>query len=243
MRRRDLSGDPVLDVLDPYIHLDRPCSGACWVMSNMVGGLDGSAAVGGRVSALSTGRDPELFQRLRSLADVILVGASTVRHERYGPVRLPPDLYQRRAKAGLQQPRLAIVSRSLDLPIDLPLFHGDQAPIVFTTSQSDRGRLAQTNAELVVAGDDEVDLARVIAELGARSLRTVLCEGGPTLLGDLIAAGLLDEYLLTLTPVIGGDALPLVVNREGVKLSHFELRHVYDDDGSLFLRYTRRGNP
>ena len=92
----------------------------------------------------------------------------------------------------------------------------------------------------MVVGDERVDLAAAVAELAQRSLTVVLCEGGPTLLGGLIALDLLDEYCLTLTPVIGGDPLPAVNTAGLAELRHFRLAHVAEEDDTLFLRYLRK---
>src|SRR5262245_7878106 len=122
---RHLVPGPVLtDILEPYRSVDRSRpAGPCWVLANMVGGLDGTAAVAGRVGGLSGSTDAELFRRLRTVAAVVLVGASTVRAERYGPVRLPAALRAEREAAGRPPvPRLAVVSASLDLDLGLPLF-------------------------------------------------------------------------------------------------------------------------
>ena len=231
--------EPLADPLQPYVDVDRtPPPGSCWVLSNMVAGLDGTAAISGKVGALSTPRDAELFRRLRSVADVVLVGAETVRRERYGPIRLDDGLRAARRQRGQGEPRFAIVSASLDLDVDLPLFAAGP-PLILTCSRSDPARLAGI-AEIVVVGDERVDLAAAVAELAQRSLTVVLCEGGPTLLGGLIALDLLDEYCLTLTPVIGGDPLPAVNTAGLAELRHFRLAHVAEEDDTLFLRYLRK---
>jgi len=212
-------------------------------MANMVAGLDGSAAVQGRVGPLSTGPDARLFERMRTLADVVLVGAETVRREGYG-VRLPADVEATRREAGRAPLRVAVVSASLELADDLPLFRdadADHRPIVLTTALSDRAKLDGVPVEVIVAGDSRVDPARALTELAARHLPVVLCEGGPQLLGAVIAADMLDEYLLTLTPLIGGDRLPVVDTTDIAQLHRFDLAHVAEEDGSLFLRYLRRG--
>lgn len=232
-----------------YAGVDRtPRRSATWVLANMVAGLDGTAAAEGRVASLSGPRDHELFLRLRDLADVVLVGAETVRRERYGPVRPSPGSTP---GPGFEPARLAVVSASLDLSPDLPLFaEADRArpPLVFTTAATAAtattastaagaaGRRALP-AEVVVAGEVQVDPALVLRELGGRGLSTVLCEGGPTLLGTLLEADLLDEYCLTVSPVVGGDPLPVVNTTAMSALRHFRLAHVLEEDGALFLRY------
>jgi riboflavin biosynthesis pyrimidine reductase len=97
-------------------------------------------------------------------------------------------------------------------------------------------------AEVIVAGDSRVDPVRALAELSARNLSVVLCEGGPRLLGTFIAADLLDEYLLTLAPLVGGDPLPVVDTTDIHELRHFKLVHVAEEGGSLFLRFLRDGD-
>jgi len=240
---RALAGDRVEDVLSPYLGVDRrPDADRPWVLANMVAGLDGSAAVGGKVGALSSPRDTQLFKRLRSLADVVLVGAETARRERYGPVALDDDLVERRRRAGQQPPRLAIVSSSLRLDLDLPLFTratAEAPPIVITTTRSDPSQLSSSPVEVVTAGDERVDLAVALRSLRDRSAEVVLCEGGPTLLGQLVAADLLDEYCLTISPLVGGDPLPIIDTEPVRQLTRFRLRHAFTEESTVFLDYLR----
>jgi riboflavin biosynthesis pyrimidine reductase len=221
---------------------DRP-----WVMANMVAGIDGSTAVDGRVGALSSRKDRALFVRLRSLADAVLIGAATVRSERYGPVRLPTALQAERREAGRPvAPPLAIVTRSLALDWESPLFAADGPvrPIVITAASAAPDALVQARdrADVIIAGDDMVDLGHALAELRCRGMTTVLTEGGPTLLGELMAGDLLDELCLTLAPLAGGDPLPVAIRPDGAgDLRAFELASVLEEDGHLFLRYLDRG--
>lgn len=246
-----VEGRPVADVLDPYREVDRVRSdGGAWVLANMVGGLDGSAAVGGRVGALTGGADAVLFRRLRALADVVLVGANTVRAEGYGPVRLPADLRAEREAAGRPPvPLVAVVSRSLHLDWEGPLFteaDTTSPTIVVTGPESAKGPAATkalNRAELVVvdpppgARTTRVSVPGLLAALADRGHEIVLCEGGPALLGELVAVGRLDELCLTIAPVIGGDPLPVVTTVPSMALTSFTLCHVATDAGSLFLRY------
>ena len=236
-------GTEVADVLDPYrrprrARPERPC----WVVANMVGGLDGCAAIGGRVGSLSEGADVELFGALRSLADVVLVGAETVRRERYGPVRLSAEHQdERRATGRTPLPPIAVVSRSLNLDWDSPLFASVDGPrpIVVTCGSADTEarRCAEAHAEVVVAGEATVDLASALATLRGLGHEVVLCEGGPTLLGELASFGLLDELCLSVAPRMGGDPLPLAVTPAGGAPTHLRLRHVARDGDTLLLRY------
>jgi riboflavin biosynthesis pyrimidine reductase len=241
-----VEGDEIADPLTPYARVDRRVDGdRCWVMANMVGGLDGAAAIGGRVGALSAGTDSVLFRRMRALADVVVVGAETVRAERYGPVRLDDDLRATRRREGRPPvPPLAVVSRSLRFDWTIPAFaeaEPDARSLVVTSADADGTRLdeARRHADVVVAGDSGVELGAMLGELARRGHRVVLCEGGPTLLGEVVAAGLLDELCLTIAPVMGGDPLPVAVSAPGGPVVGFRLAHVVADGDTLFLRYER----
>jgi riboflavin biosynthesis pyrimidine reductase len=239
-------GATVTDPLAPYAQADRARpAGGCWLMANMVGGLDGSAAIGGRVGELSTGTDRKLLLLLRALADVVMVGAQTIRQEGYGPVRLPAEQLAARQAAGQQAtPALAVVSRSLDLDWSGRAF-ADAPPgsrtLVITCQAADPERLerAREVADIVIAGDDYVEPALALQQLAELGHHVVLCEGGPTWLGQLVAAGTLDELCLTIAPLMGGDPLPLSISPPGAPLAHFQLRHVLRDADTLFLRYER----
>ncbi|XVX20181.1 dihydrofolate reductase family protein [Actinomycetota bacterium] len=232
------------DALDPYRAVDRSApQGEAWVLGHMVAGIDGTAAVNGRVGALSAGPDQDLFRRMRELGDVVLVGAETVRLEGYGAIRLSAAAKQRRVDAGKPPtPPVAIVSRSLELDFSASVFADapDYAPTLVVTGSdapADRLTLAKEVGEVVVAGDAGVDPRRAVAALAERGHAVVVCEGGPTWLGQLAAANRLDELLLTISPVMGGDPLPVAVTPPGAGLSRFELRHVLAEEGNLFLRY------
>lgn len=238
------AAEELTDMVAPYQLDRRPRDGArCWVLANMVAGLDGTAAVAGRVGALSHETDATLFRLLRSVADVVLVGAETVRREGYGPVVLPDDRRADRVTAGRPAtPPLAIVTRSLRLDWDSPLFapvDGASAPVVVTCGSADAALLERARgvARVVVSGDEEVDLGGALGQLRSLGHEVVLCEGGPTLLGQLAAEGLLDELCLSLSPMMGGDPLPVAITPVDGGATAFELCHVAADRGTLFLRY------
>ena len=245
MRRLE-QGGVLDDAIEPYLEADRSSPrGPAWVLANMVGSLAGSAAADGRVGGLSTPADQALFRALREVADVVLVGAETVRRERYGPVRLDEGARVRRQERGMAAvPPVAIVSRSLELDFASEAFTQAAAPTIVVTcdaAPADRLAAARDAAEVIIAGDERVGVGTALVALAGRGHRVVLCEGGPTLLGELAAADLLDELCLTLSPVIGGDPLPIAVLPPLTPFRGYRLAHsLADDDDALFLRYTRR---
>jgi riboflavin biosynthesis pyrimidine reductase len=219
------------DVARPARH-DRP-----WVLLNLVSSADGHASIDGRVAQLTSASDQRLFHHLRGLSDVILVGASTVRAEKYGPVRLSEAVAQRRLAQGRSAvPTLAIVSRSLDIDIDKMAEPG-QPVVVLTCGASDESRRAEIerSAELIVAGDDIVDLRHGLAVLLERGARVVLCEGGAVLNGELAQAGLIDEVCVTVAPVLGGD--PSTTSGLSHRTMKLDLQHAHTVDGNAFLRW------
>lgn len=242
-------GALVDDPLSPYAEVDRrPSDGRCWVTGHMVAGLDGCAAVQGRVGALSTAPDAALFSAMRALADVVLVGASTIRQEGYGPIRLPAERADPRTAQGLPaSPPLAVVSRSLALDWTSRAFTeapAESRTLVVTCEAAPPDELARARevADVLVAGTDSVDPGVLMTQLAERGLQRVLCEGGPTWLGELVLAGHLDELCLTIAPLMGGDPLPVAVFPAGADLTEFSLRHVMQADDTLFLRYERSTN-
>jgi riboflavin biosynthesis pyrimidine reductase len=212
----------------------------------MVAGLDGTAAVGGRVGSLSTAPDQALFRRMRQIADIVLVGAETVRREGYGSVKLDEEAQEQRRRLGQSAtPPLALVSRSLAFDWTAKVFADapdDARTHLITCEAADPGRRAEAeqHAEVIVAGDDRVEPAAAMRALADLGRRVVLCEGGPTWLGELVAADRLDELCLSVAPLMGGDPLPVSVTPPGAGLAHFELKGTMAEDDTLFLRYERQ---
>lgn len=205
-------------------------------------GLDGSISLDGRVGALTSAADQVVFRLLRELADVVMVGAGTVRAERYGPVSVGDAGRQRRLERGQRPvPPVAIVTRSLRLDLSSRLFAHDGArTLVITVDHVDPAarRRVEEVADVVVAGDTLVEPARALAALAARGMRVVTCEGGPSLITSLVSADMLDELCLTVTPLIGGDPLRLVADQPRLPLTRFALAHaIAGGRDELFLRY------
>jgi len=212
--------DPMAVYADPPVAAGRP-----GVRFNMIASVDGATAVDGVAGGLGGEADRALFALLRRLADVVLVAAGTVRAEGYGPSAVP----------------IAVVTRSCRLDWDSPFFTAPKArPMVVTVATAPaeaRARAAEV-ADVVVAGERDVDLARALDALGARGWRAVLCEGGPTLNGQLAAAGLLDELCLTLSPrLVGGDAKRLLAGPLLPGPPTLTLASACEEDGFLFLRF------
>lgn len=214
---------------------------------NMVASADGAAWLEGRSAGLSSPGDRRIFQVLRGMADVILAGAATVRTERYGPPE-PRAAWNALREGRSPAPPIAVVTRRLDLDLAGPLFteaEPYQRTIVITTSAAPRDRREEAgkNAEVLVAGDEFVDLATAVRLLRDRGLTRILCEGGPRLNAELAAAGLIDEMALTISPLlVGGDAARIL---NGVaSRNRFTLAHVLEEDNVLFARYIREeGEP
>lgn len=206
---------------------------------NMVHTCDGRAAVHGRTGPISSLADRQLFHALRTRADAVMVGAGTLRVERYG--RLVPDAARReqRRQAGLEPDPLAIVvSGSLDLPPDLPLLQDPASRVVMVTSA--QHSLDGVQAHVEYLRSLPVDLPGALAQLrGDRGIRSVLCEGGPHLNASLLTQGLIDELFLTTVPVLAGAAGALSI-MDGAPLPAplgVSLRWMLEHEGELFARY------
>lgn len=229
------------DLAALYAYPDGP-----WLRANMVSSADGAAMVEGLTSGLSSLADRRLFALLRTLADVIVVGAATVRAEKYKPVRqheLWPDLRPGRTPT----PPIAVVTARLDLEPSSPVI--DMAPpsartIVITTAQApaDRRATLQERADVIVAGQETVDLKAAVGALAERGHRRMLTEGGPRLLAQIAAAGLLDELCLTIGPLLAGPGADRILagQQPAASAQPLTLAHVLEDNGFLFCRYTRK---
>jgi riboflavin-specific deaminase-like protein len=242
---RQLLPLPVGDV-DPVeaYAVERPApAGRPWLLLDMVTTLDGATAAAGRSGGLSGPGDRRVFHALRAAADVILVGAGTVRAERYGPPRVPDELQEQRVLRGqAPQPRIAIISRRLELDLESDLFGSTPPPLVVTCPGAPATRRVEVadRADLVLAGQgDAVDLGAALATFHELGAAVVVCEGGPRLNGQLVDADLVDEYCLTVAPlVVGGTSTRSVVDAADVRRG-FALAHLLEEGGELFLRAVR----
>ena len=217
-------------MIDLAVYDDAPRPTRPWVLANMVAGVDGSVAVDGRTKEMSSEADRALFHHLRTLADVILVGAGTIRDENYGP---------HRPKDGSTPRPIAVVTNSVALDLSSPFFTEAVArPIIVTSERAPRDAVerARDVADIRVFGAERVDVGAAIEGLGG----VILCEGGPSLLAEVLLADRLDELCLTLAPIAGGDPGRIVADTLSGHLVRFTLGSVVEGDGDVFLRYLAR---
>lgn len=232
---------PVLD-LDTVAEL-YDTAGRRWLRVNCVSSLDGAATVSGVSAPLSFPLDHWLLLLLRAQCDALLVGAGTVRAEGYGPLRATgPGRDWRRAHDLPEHPTLVVVSGSLALDPDAPVFR--QAPVrpIVLTAQAapwQRRQALAPVAEIIDAGQERVELATAVAQLRARGLARLHCEGGPRLFGELIAADLVDEVCLTLSPMVVGGRAPRIAAGVAEAAHTMQLQHVVRVGDALLLRYHR----
>jgi len=210
---------------------------------NFIASLDGAATRDGLSGGLNNDDDKLVFDTLRSLTDVILVGAGTVRAEGYGGIRLDAAAAAWRVAHGLPpQPRIAVVSGRLDLEAGHPLFtEAATRPLVITHAGSPAHKLAELEAvsDVLICGTATIDLPLALRELSARGLRQVLCEGGPSLFGALLVADAVDELCLSLSPVLEAGAAGRIARSAAAASRPMRLGHVLTAGDMLFLRYVR----
>ena len=231
---QQLSG---LDLID-LAYSDRP-----YVAVNFAVTIDGRAAIEGRSGAIGSATDTEMLQLLRTRADAVMIGAGTMRAERYGRMVSDPELRARRERNGLAHDPLAvIVSGRLDLPWDAGLFtDGGGRVTVFTSAEEEPPETA-TPLQVIRHGEGGVDLPEAMRYLRQeRGIRGLLCEGGPRLHGDLQAAGLVDEIFVTFAAKVSGGLAPRMLEGELSEPTGWELAWLLEDEGELFARYRRAG--
>ncbi len=233
----------IADLAEIYDYPDQP---GPWVKANMITSVDGAISVQGRSGGLSGLADKLIFGLLRSLADVVVVGAGTARAERYGKAK-PSAIWPQLRKGRPAVPSIAVVTKRLTLDLDSPLVKGDgeSKTILLTTAAApaDRVEQAASTADVIIAGEDEVPATAIVDRLAELGHRKILVEGGPTLLAQLSAAGLLDELCWTVSPLVeGGGAARMMVPKSSDQPAprNFSLRVLLEDDGFLLASYVRR---
>ncbi len=229
--------------LDDIAIGDHYCAGvgSPWVRVNFVSSVDGAATIGGKSRGLGGDADHRVFDILRTLCDVVLVAAGTVRTEGYGAMILDAASVDSRVAAGLKaQPTFAIVSGSLDLdPLSDVFANAPVRPIVFTTeSAPSKPELAKV-AEIVACGSTALDPAAMVSALVDRRLTRIHSEGGPSLFGSLLAADVVDELCVTVSPLLVGGDSGRIARGELPDPRAMSLAGILRSGDTLLLRYLR----
>jgi riboflavin-specific deaminase-like protein len=209
-----------------------------YLVLNFATTLDGRAAIAGRSGPIGSDADTEMLERLRTRVDAVMIGAGTMRAERYGRMVSDPHFRAYRERTGLAHDPLAvIVSNRLELPWDATLFtNGGGRVVIFTASEQSPPETP--TPVTVVRHPDGVELDRALEWLlKERGIRSVLCEGGPTLHGRLREGGLADELFLTFAPKIAGGEAPRVLEGALPDVDRVELAWLLEREGELYARY------
>ena len=219
----------------------------CRVRANMIASLDGAATLDDRSGGLAGPGDRALFSAMREAADVILVGAGTVRAENYSGAQLSVTTRQQRQARGQREvPPIAVVTASGDIdPASRLLTHTETPPLIYTTRDSfaatrDRLHGAADVVDASSADSSTLDIAAVLADLARRRLLRVLCEGGPSLLDKMVADDALDELGLTIAPMLVGGRAPRILSGQAPVRDEMRVRHIVtDSDGYLYTLFAR----
>ncbi len=237
----DLGPTTVEEQLDSYRPWEQAREDRPYVAMNFAATVDGRATIAGVSGPIGSATDTAMLVGLRARFDAVMIGAGTMRAERYGRPVAAQERRERRERIGLpHDPLMVIVSGRLDLPWDAPLFtEGAGRVLIFTASEAEPPETA--TALRVVRHEGSVDLAAALRHLRQeRGVRALLCEGGPRLHGELQALGLVDDLFLTIAPKLVGGEAPRIVEGALPGIVPLELAWLLEDDGELFARYTRR---
>ena len=233
-----------VDVVSRYASDDRPGrADRPWVMLNMISSIDGGISVDGVSGGLGGPADKVVFSAIRGVADIILVAAGTVIAEDYQRPQTPPIIQEQRIGRGQEAiPRIAIVTNNLSIDPTHRVFDPEARPIVVTKSEADPDKVAALDAaaDIVFAGEAAVDVAAAVRSLGEVGARVVLVEGGPTFNSAVVAADLIDELCLTVSPLLlGGDGPRIVNGATPDRPLPLRLDRILEQDDLLFHRYVR----
>ncbi len=221
MRQLLPGSNDTVDLEALYVRVPRPQPvGRPWMIGSMITSLDGATAVDGRSRGLGSPADVAIFHLVRQAADLVLVGASTARTERYRPSSVPGQ-------------RIAVVSRSATLDVTTELFTSGRGLVITTTDAPD------LPVPTIRAGEDQVDLADALRQLHADGARIVACEGGGHLNGSLLSADLIDEWCWTVSPLLVSGPSGRGATGGHEHVTRLELAHLCEEDGYLFTRYAR----
>jgi riboflavin-specific deaminase-like protein len=238
----DPSPTTVDEQLDSYQPWEQARDGRPFVATNFAATVDGRATIGGVSGPIGSDADTAMLVGLRTRFDAVMIGAGTMRAERYGRVVGDQEQRERRERIGLpHDPLMVIVSGRLDLPWDAPLFTAGGGRVLILTASETEPPETATSVRFI-RHEGEVDLAAALRHLREeRGVRTLLCEGGPHLHGQLWAAGLVDELFLTTAPRLTGAEAPRIVENGPLpEIAELRLAWLLEQEGELFARYTTR---
>jgi len=226
--------------LDGYRPWEEPREERPLVAVNFAATVDGRATIAGVSGQIGSATDTAMLVGLRTRFDAVMIGAGTMRAERYGRPVAGREGQERRERIGLpSEPLMAIVSGRLDLPWDAPLFtEGGGQVLVFTASEAEPPETATPLA--IVRHKGFVDIVAALRHLREeRNVRALLCEGGPGLHGELEGAGLVDDLFLTIAPKLVGGDVPRILEGELPAVAPLRLEWLLEEEGELFARYRR----
>jgi riboflavin-specific deaminase-like protein len=226
--------------LEGYRPWEQPREERPLVAVNFAATVDGRATIGGVSGPIGSAADTTMLAHLRTRFDAVMIGAGTMRAERYGRLVADPEQRQRRERLGLpSDPLMVIVSGRLDLPWDASLFTDGGRVLIFTASEAEP---PQTATPLrIVRHEGFVNLVEALRHLRQEEgVRGLLCEGGPGLHGELEGGGLVDDLFLTIAPKLAGGDAPRIVEGGLPAVAELELAWLLEEDGELFARYRRR---
>ena len=241
---RRLLPDPGATTVDEQLETYRPWESSHqdqpFVAMNFATTVDGRATVDGVSGPIGSTTDTAMLAGLRTRFDAVMIGAGTMRAERYGRLAKKEETRERRERLGLPgDPLMVIVSGRLDLPWDAPLFTESGPVLIFTASEAAPPEVA-ASLELV-RHEDFVDIVNALRHLRhERGVRALLCEGGPGLHGELEGGGLVDELFLTIAPKLSGGDAPRILEGELPTVAELDLAWLLEQDGELYARYRRR---
>ncbi|MFN8111791.1 MAG: dihydrofolate reductase family protein [Solirubrobacterales bacterium] len=209
-----------------------------FVFTNFALTVDGHATIDGRSGAIGSDTDTAMLVGLRTHPDAVMIGAGTLRAEGYGRVVSDPAKRELRESRGLSpDPLMVVVSNRLEIPWEAPLFTAGAGEVVIFTASAREAPATATPVE-IVRHPSRVDLVSLLAELrGERGIRSLLCEGGPTLHGELLAAGLVDELFVTRSPRLAGGTGPGLCEGLEAHTRELELIWLCESGGELYARY------
>lgn len=226
--------------LEGYRPWEEPSEERPLVAVNFAATVDGRASIGGVSGPIGSSTDTAMLAGLRTRFDAVMIGAGTMRAERYGRLTAGPEARERRERAGLDpDPLMVIVSGRLDLPWDAPLFtDGGGRVLIFTASEAEPPETA--TVPQVVRHENFVDIVAALGQLRREhDVRALLCEGGPGLHNQLEGAACVDDLFLTIAPKLAGGEAPRIIEGDLPAVTELELAWLLQEGSELFARYHR----